>query len=62
MQVLARFGVPEYWIVDPAKNTLEIYVLGGGAYELIADAGEDETITSPTLPHLSFSTERVFAS
>jgi Uma2 family endonuclease len=62
MQVLARFGVPEYWIVDPAKNTLEIYVLGGGAYELIADAGEDETITSPTLPHLSFSTECVFAS
>jgi len=62
MQLLARFGVQEYWIVDPAKNTLEIYVRRAGEYELMVDAGEDETITSPTLPHLSFSTNRVFAS
>src|SRR5262245_54813622 len=34
MQLFARYGVPEYWIVDPADNTLEIYVLRNGAYEL----------------------------
>src|SRR5262245_59578570 len=26
MDLLARFQVPEYWIVDPVTNTLEIYV------------------------------------
>src|SRR5262245_60248226 len=24
MELLARFGVPEYWLVDPARNVLEI--------------------------------------
>ena len=62
MQLLATFGVPEYWIVDPAKNTLQIYIMRAGAYELTADAGEHETITSPTFPHLSFSTNRGFAN
>jgi Uma2 family endonuclease len=60
MQLLARFGVPEYWIVDPVKNTLELYVLRGTAYELVASGDERSAITSPTLPHLTFPAARVF--
>jgi len=61
MQLLARFGVPEYWIVDPVKNTLEIYALRAATYERVAIHDEHEDVRSPTLPDLSFPASRVFA-
>jgi Uma2 family endonuclease len=61
MDMFARCGVAEYWIVDPARNTIEVYVLRGSAYELTTVVGDDSEITSPTLPDLVFSTRRVFA-
>ena len=60
MQLLARFGVPEYWIVDPVKNTLEIYLLRGPAFERVATHDEHQEVQSPTLPGLSFPAARVF--
>jgi Uma2 family endonuclease len=60
MQMFARFLVPEYWIVDPAKNILEIYVLGGGEYDVAAAADDNQDVASPTLPDLSLSTSRIF--
>jgi len=62
MELLARFGVVEYWIVDPARNTLEIYVRRDAGYERAVAAGEGAAVTSPTLPGLSFTTSRVFAA
>ena len=61
MQMFARFGVPEYWIVDPARKTFEVYVLRGSEYELTTVVGDEGEIISPTLAHLLFSTRRVFA-
>jgi Uma2 family endonuclease len=61
MELLARFGVPEYWIVDPAENRLEIYVLRDAMYDLIIAAYVGDVITSPTLAGLSFAAARVFA-
>jgi Uma2 family endonuclease len=61
MDLLARFGVPEYWLVDPAKNTLEIHVLRGTAYEPTVSARADQTISSPTLDGLAVDASRVFA-
>ena len=61
MDLLVRFGVPEYWIVDPARNLLEIYVLRGSAYELTIAADDRATVASPTSTDLSFGTSRVFA-
>jgi Uma2 family endonuclease len=60
MQLLARFGVPEYWIVDPVKNTFEIYMLRGSVYERVAALDEHENVISATLPDLAFPAARVF--
>jgi Uma2 family endonuclease len=61
MQLLARFGVPEYWIVDPVDNLLEVYALKGSAYELAGTYGADQEVSSPTLRGLTFASSRVFA-
>ena len=42
MQMLARHGVPEYWIVDPIRETIEIYTLAGGGAAAKAPASLDE--------------------
>jgi Uma2 family endonuclease len=60
MELLARSGVPEYWIVDPMENVLEIYQLQGNSYVLTAVCRESDRVDSPTLPGLSFDARRVF--
>jgi len=51
----AKYGVPEYWIIDLSNFTLEQYVLDGERYELIEVYAEDDTISSKTASCASFS-------
>ena len=60
MQMFARYGVGEYWIVDPGAATIEIYALTGTSYELCATASGDTLVTSRTLPGCSFRADSVF--
>ncbi|MBO9608176.1 MAG: Uma2 family endonuclease [Paenibacillaceae bacterium] len=49
-KVYAKYGVPEYWIVDPDNATLEQYVLqADGAYVLADVYSEDEIVRSERL-------------
>lgn len=50
----ARYKVPEYWIVDPAKGEVEIYLLAGEDYAepMILTAGDD--LTTDQLPGFVF--------
>ena len=60
MALLGKYGVPEYWIVDPVNNTLEIYALRGVAYELTGISDERHDVTSLSLAGLSFKAARIF--
>ena len=60
MELLARFGVPEYWIIDPIGNLLEIYQLQSASDILAAVVGEKDHVESPTLAGLSFEAVRLF--
>ena len=53
LQWFERFGVPEYWIVDPAAERVEVRALLEGRYRVGANAGKDETFTSKALPEFS---------
>lgn len=58
--MFARFGVPEYWIVDPVANRIEVLVRRDLQFELTGIYDDASTITSPTLPGLSFPVHSVF--
>ncbi len=44
-----RAGVSEYWIVDPFKQSIEVYTLENGAYELFGKWGIGEIAKSKLL-------------
>jgi Uma2 family endonuclease len=56
----ARFGVPEYWIVDPADETIEIFVLERGSYRVAQMVGRYDTASSPSIDGLAVDTSQVF--
>ena len=53
----ARFGVQEYWLVDPEAETVTMYRRGAEGLELIAST---DPITSPLLPHFTLPLHEIF--
>jgi Uma2 family endonuclease len=55
-----RYGVQEYWIVDPRAQTAEVYVLGEQGLQLIREYARAEVLTSNLLPDLNVALAEVF--
>lgn len=59
-----QFAVPEYWIADPALETMKIYRLTDDGYERAAElsAEDGDTLTSPLLPDFAVALDVIFAT
>ena len=55
-----RHGVREYWLVDPALETIEVLTPGEGDFIRYAAYGRGQTLTSPLLPGLAVDLAAVF--
>ena len=60
MQVFARFGVKEYWIVDPTAQTVEVYQLESDAFVFQQLAEVTDVLQSPTLSGVECPVARIF--
>lgn len=56
----AQEGVKEYWIVDPAKKTVEVYQLGAKGFELFASYTATNEVRSPYFSLLRFNVQEVW--
>ena len=56
----AEHGVREYWIADPAAQTVAVMLLRDGGFEEVGSYGLEDTLTSPTLEGLTLELSRVF--
>lgn len=52
-------GVPEYWIVDPEKRTIEVFVLSEGTYSLGGRFGAGQAAASKVLVGFSVAVAAV---
>lgn len=53
LKLYARFGVGEYWLIDPMRLSAEIYRLGSEGFELASQLQAHDALTSPLFPGFS---------
>jgi Uma2 family endonuclease len=59
-EVYEQFAVKEYWIVDPAAQSIEIYSFDTDRYRLVSFAAEDGTVQSGVLTGLELDVSTLF--
>ncbi|HEV2491705.1 MAG TPA: Uma2 family endonuclease [Terriglobia bacterium] len=62
LKAYARFGVPEYWIVDAEERVVEVYRLTEQGYRPAQTLRGREALTSPLLPGFALSPQDIFPS
>ncbi|WP_164821773.1 Uma2 family endonuclease [Paenibacillus koleovorans] len=60
-ELYARYGVGEYWILDPVHQTIDQLVLDGGGYRLAGSYAETDCIASAKFPCVTVQTDELFA-
>ncbi len=56
----AKAGVGEYWLVDPRKQRMEVYILKGGIYELQERYDSGEKARSHLLSGFEVEVDKIF--
>jgi Uma2 family endonuclease len=56
-----RSGVEEYWVIDPGRNTIDVYRLIGSVYVRgQLDGARNDTLTTPLLADVEMPLHRIF--
>jgi Uma2 family endonuclease len=57
-----RFGVSEYWVIDPDGDFVHVYRRSGEGYERVAELtlAHHDVLATPLLPGLDLPLERIF--
>jgi Uma2 family endonuclease len=58
--VYARAGIPEYWIVNPLRQTIEVSVLEDGEYHSLGVFHRQDLLPSRVVPGLPVRVEQFF--
>lgn len=59
-EAYARFGIGEYWVVDPESEWVEVYQLDGDAYRQPRILRPGATLTLDALPDLAIDLTELF--
>jgi Uma2 family endonuclease len=60
-QSYANSGIPEYWLADPATQTIEVLVLHQGVYQSLGVFDTVAILPSQVIPNLPVKVEQFFA-
>jgi Uma2 family endonuclease len=60
LNLYARHGVQEYWMISPDSRLVEVLVLQGSHYFVHGVFGATDTLTSPTFPDLNIKLADIF--
>ncbi len=57
-----RFGVEEYWFIDPEIETIAVYRLVGEQYQRVPELGveRNDTLATPLFTHLTLPLHQIF--
>lgn len=55
-----KFGIIEYWLVDPNNQSIEIYTLQNNRYELLVFADATESVASKVIAGLEIAASDLF--
>ena len=60
MDLYARSGVKEVWLVTPYPSLIEVFLLADGGYRRVHAYAVDESFESPSFPGLELNLPRLF--
>lgn len=60
-RLYAWAGVPEFWVVTPFPELIEVFSLDGATYRLLHVFKKEDTLVSPVFPKLKIRLKDVFA-
>jgi len=59
-RLYGRYGVEEFWIVDPESRSVTVFGLNDGAFEELTFASNNQEIQSRVLVDLHLKVEKLF--